>query len=90
MVINTILTFPCVSELSRLKDEEISAAAIKAQFEKQLLTERTLKTQVGVINYKEDFEIFVVSLCRLTGGIIECISICEPSQFPDFCPVASR
>lgn len=34
------------SELSKLKDEEISAASIKAQFEKQLLTERTLKTQV--------------------------------------------
>ena len=37
-----------VLELSRLKDEEISAAAIKAQFEKQLLTERTLKTQVCI------------------------------------------
>lgn len=41
--------FP-ISELSRLKDEEISAAAIKAQFEKQLLTERTLKTQVCIMN----------------------------------------
>uniref|UniRef100_A0A8C0LMZ3 Rho-associated protein kinase 2 n=1 Tax=Canis lupus dingo TaxID=286419 RepID=A0A8C0LMZ3_CANLU len=57
-IINIILTFPCVSELSRLKDEEISAAAIKAQFEKQLLTERTLKTQAvnklaEIMNRKE-------------------------------------
>ncbi|XP_012869008.1 PREDICTED: rho-associated protein kinase 2 [Dipodomys ordii] len=45
-------------QLSRLKDEEISAAAIKAQFEKQLLTERTLKTQAvnklaEIMNRKE-------------------------------------
>lgn len=45
-----MFTFFHLSELSRLKDEEISAAAIKAQFEKQLLTERTLKTQVCIIN----------------------------------------
>uniref|UniRef100_A0A8C4LIJ2 Rho-associated protein kinase 2 n=1 Tax=Equus asinus asinus TaxID=83772 RepID=A0A8C4LIJ2_EQUAS len=42
----------------KLKDEEISAAAIKAQFEKQLLTERTLKTQAvnklaEIMNRKE-------------------------------------
>lgn len=55
-----IFTFFCVSELSRLKDEEISAVAIKAQFEKQLLTERTLKTQVCIINSKYDFEFFLV------------------------------
>lgn len=52
LVVNIMVTFFCVSELSRLKDEEISAAAIKAQFEKQLLTERTLKTQVCIINSK--------------------------------------
>ncbi|KAM7334838.1 hypothetical protein ACRRTK_005315 [Alexandromys fortis] len=45
-------------QLSKLKDEEISAAAIKAQFEKQLLTERTLKTQAvnklaEIMNRKE-------------------------------------
>ncbi|MBZ3885278.1 Rho-associated protein kinase 2 [Sciurus carolinensis] len=45
-------------QLSRMKDEEISAAAIKAQFEKQLLTERTLKTQAvnklaEIMNRKE-------------------------------------
>uniref|UniRef100_A0A8C4LLH5 Rho-associated protein kinase 2 n=1 Tax=Equus asinus asinus TaxID=83772 RepID=A0A8C4LLH5_EQUAS len=44
--------------LGKLKDEEISAAAIKAQFEKQLLTERTLKTQAvnklaEIMNRKE-------------------------------------
>lgn len=50
VVVSIILPFFRVSELSRLKDEEISAAAIKAQFEKQLLTERTLKTQVRRIN----------------------------------------
>lgn len=60
LVINIMVTIFCVSELSRLKDEEISAAAIKAQFEKQLLTERTLKTQVCVINSTQDFEIVVV------------------------------
>uniref|UniRef100_A0A8C0DNT0 Rho-associated protein kinase 2 n=1 Tax=Balaenoptera musculus TaxID=9771 RepID=A0A8C0DNT0_BALMU len=48
-------------QLSRLKDEEISAAAIKAQFEKQLLTERTLKTQAvnklaEIMNRKEPKE----------------------------------
>uniref|UniRef100_A0A452T6S2 Rho-associated protein kinase 2 n=2 Tax=Ursus TaxID=9639 RepID=A0A452T6S2_URSMA len=47
-----------LKDLSRLKDEEISAAAIKAQFEKQLLTERTLKTQAvnklaEIMNRKE-------------------------------------
>lgn len=73
IVINIILTFPCVSELSRLKDEEISAAAIKAQFEKQLLTERTLKTQVGVINSKEDFEIFFsFPSLHSTSSIADC------------------
>nr|XP_012999912.1 rho-associated protein kinase 2 isoform X1 [Cavia porcellus] len=45
-------------QLSRLKEEEISAVAIKAQFEKQLLTERTLKTQAvnklaEIMNRKE-------------------------------------
>lgn len=45
-------------QLSKLKDEEISAAAIKAQFEKQLLNERTLKTQAvnklaEIMNRKE-------------------------------------
>ncbi|XP_013359813.1 PREDICTED: rho-associated protein kinase 2 isoform X2 [Chinchilla lanigera] len=45
-------------QLSRLKEEEISATAIKAQFEKQLLTERTLKTQAvnklaEIMNRKE-------------------------------------
>uniref|UniRef100_A0A8C8UBA1 Rho-associated protein kinase 2 n=1 Tax=Peromyscus maniculatus bairdii TaxID=230844 RepID=A0A8C8UBA1_PERMB len=45
-------------QLSKLKDEEISAASIKAQFEKQLLTERTLKTQAvnklaEIMNRKE-------------------------------------
>ncbi|EGW08488.1 Rho-associated protein kinase 2 [Cricetulus griseus] len=45
-------------QLLKLKDEEISAAAIKAQFEKQLLTERTLKTQAvnklaEIMNRKE-------------------------------------
>uniref|UniRef100_P70336-2 Isoform 2 of Rho-associated protein kinase 2 n=1 Tax=Mus musculus TaxID=10090 RepID=P70336-2 len=45
-------------QLSKLKDEEMSAAAIKAQFEKQLLNERTLKTQAvnklaEIMNRKE-------------------------------------
>ncbi|XP_021104060.1 rho-associated protein kinase 2 isoform X2 [Heterocephalus glaber] len=45
-------------QLSRLKDEELSATAVKAQFEKQLLTERTLKTQAvnklaEIMNRKE-------------------------------------
>ncbi|KAL6055677.1 hypothetical protein STEG23_034239, partial [Scotinomys teguina] len=45
-------------QLSKLKDEEISAASIKAQFEKQLLNERTLKTQAvnklaEIMNRKE-------------------------------------
>lgn len=55
---NIMVTFFCVSELSRLKDEEISAAAIKAQFEKQLLTERTLKTQVCVITLNRTLKCF--------------------------------
>ncbi|XP_060042553.1 rho-associated protein kinase 2 isoform X8 [Erinaceus europaeus] len=45
-------------QLSRMKEEEVSATAIKAQFEKQLLTERTLKTQAvnklaEIMNRKE-------------------------------------
>uniref|UniRef100_A0A8C0LMA3 Rho-associated protein kinase 2 n=1 Tax=Canis lupus dingo TaxID=286419 RepID=A0A8C0LMA3_CANLU len=54
----TIASVSKIFKLSRLKDEEISAAAIKAQFEKQLLTERTLKTQAvnklaEIMNRKE-------------------------------------
>ncbi|OBS72486.1 hypothetical protein A6R68_12938 [Neotoma lepida] len=54
-------------QLSKLKDEEMSAAAIKAQFEKQLLNERTLKTQVryqdadALLNF-----VFIPVTCHLS------------------------
>lgn len=35
------------TEIAKLKEEEANVGNIKAQFEKQLLNERTLKTQVG-------------------------------------------
>lgn len=36
-----------VTEIAKLKEEEANIGNIKAQFEKQLLNERTLKTQVS-------------------------------------------
>lgn len=35
------------TEITKLKEEEANVGNIKAQFEKQLLNERTLKTQVS-------------------------------------------
>lgn len=35
------------TEITKLKEEEANIGNIKAQFEKQLLNERTLKTQVS-------------------------------------------